>query len=148
MTVSVQPRDGQGAPATPKRVLPTIEGRSAFFWTSGRDGALRVLRCDDCAYVIHPPVDYCPVCQSRRATPRAVSGRGTIYSFTVNHQPWDGVGDVYVIGLVELDEQADVRLTSNIVGIDPADVRIGMPVEVEFEDHDPVFLPLFRPVAP
>jgi uncharacterized OB-fold protein len=147
MTLSAREDDRQGAPAIPPRVLPATDELSAFFWTSGADGELRVLRCDACAYVIHPPVRYCPVCRSRQASPSGVSGRGTLYSFTVNHQPWDGVGDVYVIGLVELDEQADVRLVSNIVGIDPGDVRIGMPLEVVFEDHDPVFLPLFRPVA-
>ena len=76
-----------------------------------------------------------------------MSGRATVHSFTVNHQPWDGVGDVYVIGLVEIDEQPDVRLTTNIVDVEPDDVRIGMPVEVVFEDHEPVFVPLFRPVA-
>jgi uncharacterized OB-fold protein len=76
-----------------------------------------------------------------------VSGRGTLHSFTVNHQAWDGVGDVYVIGLVEIEEQADVRLTTNIVDVDPDDVRIGMPVEVVFEDHDPVYIPLFRPAG-
>ena len=70
-----------------------------------------------------------------------------MYSFTANHQPWDGVGDVYVIGLVSIDEQPDVRLTTNIVDVDPGAVRIGMPVEVVFENHDPVFVPLFRPVA-
>ena len=51
-----------------------------------------------------------------------------------------------MIGLVEIDEQPDVRLTTNLVEIDPDDVRIGMPVEVVFEDHAPVFVPLFRPV--
>jgi uncharacterized OB-fold protein len=76
-----------------------------------------------------------------------VSGRATLHSVTVNHQPWDGTGDVYVIGLVAIDEQPDVRLTTNIVGIDADDVRIGMPVEVVFEDHAPVFVPLFRPVV-
>ena len=76
-----------------------------------------------------------------------MSGRGTLHSFTVNHQPWDGVGDTYVIGLVSLVEQPDVRLTTNIVDVEPDAVRIGMPVEVVFEDHDPIYLPLFRPVA-
>ena len=52
-----------------------------------------------------------------------------------------------VIAIVSIDEQPDVRLVTNLVGIDPDDVRIGMPVEVTFEDHDPVFLPLFRPVT-
>ena len=129
------------------RVLPDLDQPSGFFWTSGADGRLRFLRCDACAYLIHPPAPYCPRCHSCDAAPTEVSGRGTVHSFTVNHQPWDGAGDVYVIGLVSIDEQPDVRLTTNIVGIDPGEVRIDMPVEVVFENHDPVFVPLFRPVA-
>ncbi|WP_231988470.1 Zn-ribbon domain-containing OB-fold protein [Mycobacterium sp. 1274761.0] len=70
-----------------------------------------------------------------------------MYSFTVNHQSWDGTGDVYIIAVVEMVEQQGLRLVTNIIGIDPEDVRIGMSVEVVFEDHDPVYLPLFRPVA-
>ena len=129
------------------RVLPSLDEPSAFFWTSGADGKLRFLRCADCSYLIHPPAPICPQLPGTRAAPAEVSGRGTVHSFTVNHQPWDGVGDVYVIGLVEIDEQPDVRLTTNIVDVEPDDVRIGMRVEVVFEDHAPVFLPLFRPVA-
>lgn len=129
------------------RMLPAVEDGSEFFWKSGADGTLRILRCDSCSYFIHPPAPYCPRCQSREAAPARVSGRGTVYSFTVNHHPWDGVGDIYVIGLVEIEEQSDIRLMTNIVGIDPAEVRIGMPVKVVFEDHDPVYLPLFRPVT-
>ena len=129
------------------RVLPDLEQPSGFFWASGADGKLRFLRCAECAYLIHPPAPYCPRCQSRDNAPTVVSGRGTVHSFTVNHQPWDGVGDTYVIGLVAIDEQPDVRLTTNIVDVDPDDVRIGMPVEVVFEDRAPVFLPLFRPAS-
>ena len=129
------------------RVLPTTEELSGFFWTSGADGKLRFLRCTSFSYLIHPPAPICPKCHSRDAEPAVVSGRGTLHSFTVNHQPWDGAGDVYVIGLVEIEDQADVRLTTNIVGIEPDDVRIGMPVEVVFEDHDPVFIPVFQPAA-
>lgn len=129
------------------RMLPTTNEPSGFFWTSGADGTLRFLACSACSYLIHPPAPICPRCHSREAAPLAVSGRGTLHSFTVNHQSWDGARDPYVIGLVSIDEQPDVRLTTNIVEIDPDDVRIGMPVEVVFEDHDPVFLPLFRPVT-
>ena len=129
------------------RVLPDLDQLSAFFWTSGADGKLRFLRCDDCSYLIHPPAPYCPRCERYGGTtPAAVSGRGIVHSFTVNHQPWDGAGDVYVLALVSIDEQPDVRLTTNLVDVDPDTVHIGMPVEVVFEDRDPVFLPLFRPV--
>jgi uncharacterized OB-fold protein len=128
------------------RVLPTTEEASAFFWTSGADGKLRFLRCQSCSYLIHPPTSYCPRCGGREAAPSEVSGRATLYSFTVNHQPWDGDVEPYVIGMVEIDDQPDIRLMTNIVGIEPAEVRIGMPLEVVFEEHDPVYLPLFRPV--
>ena len=134
-------------PGSVPRVLPTLDEPSAFFWTSGADGSLRFLRCSGCGYFLHPPTPVCPRCHSRDLAPTAVSGRATVHSFTVNHQPWDGVGDTYVIALVTLAEQDDLRLTTNLVGIEPGGVRIGMPVEVVFEDHDPVYLPLFRPVT-
>jgi uncharacterized protein len=134
-------------PKAVPRMLPLAEGGSEFFWRSGADGTLRILRCDSCSNFIHPPAPYCPRCQGREVAPARVSGRGTVYSFTVNHHPWDSLGDIYVIGLVEIEEQSDIRLMTNIVGIDPAEVRIGMLVQVVFEDHDPVYLPLFRPVT-
>ena len=128
------------------RVLPALDVTNEFFWTSGKDGVLRFLRCAACDELVHPPAPYCPKCGSDRPDPAAVSGRGTMYSFTVNHQPWDGTTEPYVIGLVAIDEQPDVRLTTNIVGCEIDDVRIGMAVEVVFADHDPVYLPLFAPV--
>lgn len=129
----------------PVRVLPELDGPTGFFWTSGADGRLRLLRCEQCSHLIHPPAPYCPACRGRAASPAVVSGNATLYSFTVNHQPWDGSPEPYVIGIVEIEEQADVRLTTNIVDVDPDELWIGMPLEVLFEDHDPVHLPLFRP---
>jgi uncharacterized protein len=130
------------------RVLPALDFANEFFWTSGKDGVLRFLHCAECDEYIHPPVPYCPKCDSDRPAPAAVSGRATVHSFTVNHQAWDGTTDPYVIALVAIDEQPDVRLTTNIVGCAIDDVEIGMPVEVVFVDHDPIYLPLFRPVTP
>lgn len=133
-------------PRTP-RVLPLIDDPSAFFWTSGAAGRLRFLRCSACSYFIHPPAPYCPRCGGRRVAPEVVEGRGKLYSYTVNHQPWDGVGEVYIIGVVAMDEQPDLRLLTNLVDVTADDIRIGMAVEVVFEDHAPVYLPLFRPAA-
>ncbi|AFM17710.1 putative nucleic-acid-binding protein containing a Zn-ribbon [Mycolicibacterium chubuense NBB4] len=129
----------------PRRVLPPTEGPTGFFWTMGEDGQLRFLQCDACGYRIHPPTSYCPECGGREAVPRPVSGCATLYSFTVNHQPWDGDDRPYVIGVVELVEQAGLRLMTNIVGASPDEVYIGMPLEVTFDDLDPVHLPFFRP---
>jgi hypothetical protein len=129
------------------RLLPKLDQENTFFWTSGKDGRLRFLRCESCSYHVHPPAPICPRCLSRSLAPHAVSGKATVFSYTVNHQPWDGTTEPYVIALVQIDEQDDVRLTTNVVDCAPGDVAVGMPVEVCFEDHDPVFIPLFRPVT-
>ena len=131
----------------PFRVLPALDDTNRFFWTSGEDGQLRFLRCQSCGYYLHPPLPRCPSCGGREITPEAVSGRGEVYSVTVNHQSWDGGTEPYAIVLVAFPEQADLRLTTNIVGCAPDDVHIGMPVQVAFEQRDDVWFPLFMPVA-
>jgi uncharacterized protein len=132
--------------ATPFRVQPALDDENRSFWTSGQDGRLRFLRCQACGYWLHPPGPRCPVCGSREMAPEAVSGRGEVWSYTVNHQPWDGDTEPYAIVLVALPEQDGLRLTSNLVNCPPDDVHIGMPVQVTFERHDAVWFPLFEPV--
>jgi uncharacterized protein len=127
----------------PHRVLPDLSGPTAFFWASGADGTLRFLRCQTCAYFVHPPTSYCPDCGGRDLAPEAVTGKAMLYSFTINVQPWDGNNEPYILGIVEIDEQPGLRLMTNIVCADHALIRIGMPLHVVFEDHDPVFIPLF-----
>jgi uncharacterized OB-fold protein len=81
-------------------------------------------------------------------TPTEMSGKGSLYSFaTVDRLFHAGfAADLpYVVGLVELDEQAGVRMLTNIVEAASADLRVGMAVEVTFEDRDAVTLPQFRP---
>ncbi len=119
---------------------------TTFFWTSGEDGILRILRCNACGFHIHPPGPVCPQCLSRDLTPQVVSGRGRVETFSVNYQQWIPGSDPYVIAWVSLDEQPDVRLTTNLVDVEPDDVHIGMEVAVEFEQIEDVYIPLFRPV--
>src|SRR5689334_9344462 len=121
---------------TPFRILPRIDDRNRFFWTSGADGRLRFLRCQDCGYFVHPPTPVCPKCHSKDVAPEAVSGRATVATYTINHQPWmPGLEPPFVVAIVEIEEQPDVRLTTNIVNCAPEDVRSGMPVTVLFEHH-------------
>ena len=129
----------------PVRVLPALDDENRFFWTSGEDGRLRFLRCEGCAEYLHPPSPRCPRCGSRDLAPAPVSGRGEVFSFTVNHQSWDGSTEPYVIALVALPEQDGLRLTTNIVGCPVDEVRIGLPVRVTFEHREPVWFPLFEP---
>lgn len=130
------------------RVMPRLDTDNEFFWTSGRDGRLRFLSCSRCDYLVHPPAPVCPRCWCRQLAPREVSGRATLHTYTVNHQQWaPGTEEPYVIGVVVPDEQDDVRLTTNVIDVPVDQVRIGMELEVVFEDHEPVFLPLFRPAG-
>jgi uncharacterized OB-fold protein len=132
----------------PPRPLPAVNDDNRAFWTGGGEGALMIARCADCAYYVHPPVAFCPSCESRDVAPQRVSGRGAVYSFTVNHKAWlPGMAVPYVLALVELDEQAGLRLPTNIVGCAPEAVQIGMRVAVQFEAAEDLFVPLFAPLV-
>jgi uncharacterized OB-fold protein len=133
--------------STPFRVLPALDDENRSFWTSGQDGVLRFLRCQGCGYYLHPPLPRCPRCWGNDIAAEAVSGRGEVFSYTVNHHPWDGGTEPYTIVVVAFPEQDDLRLTSNLVGCSPDDARIGMPVQVTFEQHDDVWFPLFEPAT-
>ncbi len=140
--------DAAAAALRPFRVLPRVTAANEHFWTGGADGELRILTCRGCGYRIHPPAPVCPRCLGREVAPEALSGRGVVHTFTVNCQPWyPHLDPPYVVAIVALEEQDDLRLTTNLVDVDPDDVRIGMPVEVVFEPYDDVWLPLFRPSA-
>ena len=130
------------------RPLPELTPATAWFWTSGSDGRLRVQGCTECATLVHPPVPLCPVCRSRAWEPTVVSGRGTIVGCTVNHHQWHPAFEPpYAIAVVALAEDPGVRLTTMIVGADPTEVAIGQEVAVRFEHHDDVWLPLFAPTG-
>lgn len=129
------------------RLLPRLDDDNRFFWTSGSDGRLRFQRCPSCHTYVHPPSPCCPTCLQVGPEPEPVSGRGTVASFTVNHQQWIPGSEPYIIAWVAIEEQEGLRLTTNLVEVEPDDVRIGMPVEVLFEQHDEVYLPLFRPAT-
>jgi acetyl-CoA acetyltransferase/uncharacterized OB-fold protein len=130
------------------RPLPELTPATEWFWRSGADGKLRIQGCSDCGRLVHPPVPICPYCRSRASAPVEVSGRATVVGVTVNVQPFLPSFDLeppYVIANVAIEEDADVRLTTNIVGCDPADVHIDQAVEVAFEEHGEIFVPLFTP---
>jgi uncharacterized protein len=138
--------NGAGAARGPSvRVLPRLDHANRFFWTSGEDGRLRFLRCTGCRRYVHPPVPRCPYCLDGALVPEAVSGAGVVHSFTVNYHQWIPGSDPYVIGLVTIAEQDDVRLTTNLVECGLDDVHVGMTVEVTFEHVEDAWLPLFRP---
>jgi uncharacterized OB-fold protein len=132
------------APA-PERKLPAITAETEAFWTGGRDGQLLIQRCTHCGHYQHPPLPLCPLCRTETMAPTPVSGRGRIKTFTVNQQQWlPGMNEPFVFAAVELPEQAELYVFSNVLA-PPDSVRIGLPVKVCFEQHEDIWLPLFRP---
>lgn len=133
--------DPAGAPPVPV-VTPLDEP----FWRGGAAGRLVILRCDRCGFWLHPPGPVCRRCLAATLTPTAVSGRGRVRTFTVNHQPWFPALPVpYVLAIVELEDQPGLQFLTRLVDCRPETVRAGLPVEVRFEPHGDVHLPLFAP---
>jgi len=141
---------GQGVAAasgTPRRPRPAITQDIAFFFEGARRHELLIQRCAGCGTLRHPPLPACAVCRSFEWDTVESSGRGEVFSFVVVHHPQvPGFDYPLPIALVELEE--GTRLVADLVGVDPADVRIGMPVAVEFYEADEeLTLPVFRPRA-
>lgn len=126
-------------------MLPRLDDVNREFWTAGASGRLRIQRCTACSRWIFPPSPACPVCNGS-AEYQTVSGNGRVFTYTVNHQPFNPAVPVpYVIAVVDLPEQDGVRFTTNIVNCPPADVYVEMPVHVLFEADGEVFVPVFEP---
>jgi uncharacterized OB-fold protein len=134
------------------RPSPAITELTAPFWRGGASGELRIQRCATCGRFQHPPQPMCPHCHGRALGAEAVSGRGTVWSYTVNRYPWaPGIEPPYVLAEVELAEQPGLRLLTAITDVDPdgdpPQVSIGMPVRVHFEQAGEAWIPVFAPEA-
>src|SRR5271166_6173005 len=139
---------GRNVADAPGRPLPSITSENEFFFRSGGDGVLRMQECTRCSALIHPPQPVCRYCRSHEMAVRAVSGKATLSSFTVNHRfSLPGLEPPYVVAQVAIVEDPRVRLTTNIVECDPDELDIGQLMEVVFEKLEDVWLPLFRPAA-
>ena len=110
------------APEIPARMLPKLDDHNRTFWTGGADGQLHIAWCDRCRLWVQPPGADCPDCGGALVD-RPVSGRGSVFTYTVNYQPYmPNVPVPYVIAIVELEEQADLRIATNIVDCEPDSV--------------------------
>ncbi len=128
--------------------LPRPTPDSAPFWEGCRRHELLIQHCNKCDRFWFPPGNRCAHCWSDSWEWKPVSGRGHVYTFTVIHRAYHAgfMEDLpYNVAVVELAEGP--RLISNVVDCDSGSLRVGMPVEVVFEDVTPeATLPKFRPV--
>lgn len=132
-----------------RRVKPFLDELEAKpFWANLREHKLTAQRCKACGkFFTFPPQGSCPNCLSPDYDWVPLSGKGKVYSFVSYHRAWHPSyeGKVpYNVSLVDLDEGP--RLISNVIDCPPEQVKIGMPVEVVYEDNEDYTLPKFRPV--
>jgi uncharacterized OB-fold protein len=132
------------AEARPLRPRPSLTKDNTWWFDGLKEHRLLIQRCSSCGVLRHPPRPMCDRCGSLEWQPIEAAGRGTIYSFVINHYPQVPAFDYPLpIGLIELEE--GTRLVADLVGSDPSAFTIGLPVEVEFVDHDPeLTLPAFH----
>jgi hypothetical protein len=132
---------------TPRFDLPTIEPESQPFWDAARERRLLIQRCGACGVAQHYPRALCATCWSDQVAWEEASGRATLYTFStvfVNDLPPFADRLPYVAAAVDLEEGP--RLMTNIVGTEPGDLRVGMPVVVDFVAlNDEITAPVFRP---
>ncbi len=140
-------------PAAPERTTgdvlrPVVTADTAFFWDGTARGELRIQRCGGCGALRHPPGPMCPACGADKPEYLLAAGTGEVYSYVVHHHPpVPGHQAPFVVALVQLTE--GVRMVGELLGADPEQVRIGMPVRAEFVKVDgELALPAWREERP
>jgi uncharacterized protein len=104
---------------------------SVPFWRGCGAGELRYQRCESCGVSNFPPTEHCRQCLSAELRWERGGGLGEIYSWTVVHRPVTAEFEPpYAPAIVTLDE--GYQMLTNVVGVDPADLAIGMRVRVQF----------------
>jgi uncharacterized protein len=134
-----------------KKPLPMPDPVTQPFWDSTKAHEMKIQRCNDTGKFFFYPRGMSPYTLSDNIYWEPVSGKGTLHAFTIvqnQRQPGFAEEVPYVVAMVELDE--GVRMMTNLIGVeaDPEHVKIGMPVEVVYEDvSDEITLPKFKPAG-
>jgi uncharacterized protein len=136
---------------TPCRPLPLPDAASAGFWAAARANRLEIQRCTQCRRWNHAPTMACPACGSFDLAYEPVSGRGSLFSWTViEHPPAPGFRDLVplIVGVIQLVEQPHLLMVANVLDTRTQDLKLGLPLEVVFERvTDDCTLPQFRPAT-
>ena len=141
---AVREEDPPAPPRRTGRPRPVVNRDNAGFWEGVARHVLLIQRCDACETLRFPWLPGCNACGSDAWSTVEASGSGTVHSYVVmHHPPSPGFEMPYAVALVELAE--GVRMISNVTGVPHDQVRVGMPVELEFLCvEDEYELPVFR----
>jgi uncharacterized protein len=131
---------------TYQRLLPPMRGLAHDFYSYCKKHELRFQKCSRCGRWRHVPREMCADCGSFDYEWAKSSGKGQVFSWSATDQPMlrqfaDAVP--YATVIVELEE--GVRMATWVIEVPPAELSIGLPVEVVFDDvTSAVTLPKFR----
>lgn len=127
------------------RPAPILTEDNHSFWDAAREHRLVAQACRGCGRLRHPPRPMCPYCHSLDFEIVDLDGEGVVYSYVILHHPQNPAFEYPVIAAL-VDLAAGVRVVSNLVDTDPAEVAIGMPVTVDYRPtlHEGV-VPVFKP---
>jgi uncharacterized OB-fold protein len=128
---------------------PLADATALPWWRAAAQHRLVVQRCTSCQRTRLPPAPLCPQCRSVEADWQEISGRGAVYTYTVVHRPIAAAQELpFIIAVIALEASGGLRMISNLVGVEPQDLEIGMPVELVWEDmSEDLAIPRFRPAA-
>lgn len=142
-----KPSAGRSPEKVATRPLPSLkELDTAPFWQGTAEHQLRYPVCNDCSTVIFYPRAHCTSCASSNLRWEQATGTGTVYTFSIvrqSYHPFFRALAPYAVAWIDLDEGP--RLVSNVVGVAADAVTIGMRVQVEWEQHEELCIPLFKP---
>lgn len=130
-----------------QKPIPVPDEASRPFFLGAKEHRLMLQQCRVCGSAHWPVKSRCPACLSPDIIWVQASGKGTLYTFALMHQVYHpGFASEVPYNVAEVDLEEGPRIISTIIGCSNADLRIGMPLEVTFEDiTDEVALPKFRP---
>lgn len=121
------------------------------FWAHCQRRELRFQRCDSCEAWRHPPAPVCPECGSAACRWDLAPQRAELFSYTVVHHPSAPAlrqTVPYNVAIVAFPELGDIRVVSNVIDAAPGEMRIGMPLQLVWQDNGAgTLLPLFRKEA-
>lgn len=128
-----------------QRPLPQPTNITKPYWDAAAENRLVIQECVCCKTRQFYPREFCISCLSKDIKWIECSGKGKVYTYTINRRPANEALKErvpYVVAAIDLDE--GVRMMANIVDSPAEAVKIGSRVQVCFEKvNDEITLPQF-----
>ena len=135
--------------APPPVTPPIPQPESDFYWEKCKEHELWLRHCKACDNTYFYPRDICPGCFSRDTDWIQSSGKATLHAFAIVHRaPVPAFRGKEPFGTAIVELEGGARMPTNIVDCeaDPEHIKIGMALQVTFDDlDDKISLPKFRP---